>query len=86
MRGSGKTTRQLKEAPPRAYFVWCNSKTYYPKKLAQSLGRDDITIVPPDFINQIFCSNHFVVADHAAELTLSQRALLKLNNKRFKDV
>ena len=51
MRGSGMTTEQMKNAPQNAVFVWCNNVLHYPKSLARDLGRDDLEIVPPHWLD-----------------------------------
>lgn len=45
-RGTGRTTEQMKRAPQGAIFFWCNSHIEYPRSLALSLGRTDLTIEP----------------------------------------
>jgi hypothetical protein len=49
-RGSGKTTRAMVAAPKGAVFVWVNHHLDYPKHLAKFLGRDDLKIVSPEWI------------------------------------
>lgn len=49
-RQTGRTTKQLRALKPNALFVWCNGHMAYPKLLAMHLGREDITIVQPDYI------------------------------------
>lgn len=71
-RGTGKTTKQLKEAPLYSVFIWCNNNLHYPIALARSLKRIDIKIVAPNWIESdewhgIKLSG--VIIDHAAELT-----------------
>lgn len=51
-RQTGRTTRQLEEAPQGAIFVWCNSHMYYPQMLARKLGRDDIKIKPFSWLGE----------------------------------
>lgn len=71
------TTEQIKNAPRDAYFVWCNSDLFYPKRLALMLQRDDLKIVTPRFLE----SNNWrglklsveIIVDHAAELTPMQK-------------
>lgn len=46
-RGTGATTRQMKEAPPDAVYLWCNDRMYYPQSLARDLGRADLRVVSP---------------------------------------
>lgn len=45
-RQTGRTTQQMKDAPVGAVYVWCNSKTTYPRELARAIGRDDLNVVP----------------------------------------
>jgi hypothetical protein len=74
-RGSGTTTRQMQGAPQKAIYVWCNNNLSYPKNLTKNLGRDDLEIVSPQFIEsdkwrgRLFSE---VVLDHALELTERQ--------------
>lgn len=77
-RGNGETTRQMAAAPPGAIFIWCNSNLSYPVALAKHLGRTDLEIYSPYWLE----SNRYrgrevsaVVVDHAAELTRRQRGL-----------
>ena len=69
MRGTGKTTEQMQQAPPRAIYLWLNASTYYPKKLARELRRNDLEIMS---INEFVQGEKFrgrrlsaVVVDHA---------------------
>ena len=79
MRGQGTTTQQILNAPKDALFIWMHGDTYYPKGLARKLGREDLEIVGPDFLDwkkwrgRIFTG---VVVDHAAELTDRQHEAL----------
>jgi hypothetical protein len=45
IRGSGRTRRQLENAPYNSYFVWCNDIIGYPLGIAKSLGRHDVNVV-----------------------------------------
>lgn len=68
IRGTGHTTHQMKNAPYKAVFVWCNGETYYARCLARELGRDDLSIQPPQWLirqsEQRFRGVN-VVVDHA---------------------
>ncbi len=75
MRGDGSTTRQMQAAPKDALFVWVNGHLDYPKMLAKELGREDLKIVAPSFLDYdqwrgIRYSG--VVVDHAAHLNDKQ--------------
>lgn len=50
MRQSGRTTKQIIEAPRDAVFVWCANDLDYPRRLAKSFQREDLTIVGPTWI------------------------------------
>jgi hypothetical protein len=70
-RGTGITTRQIKEAPKGAVFVWLNSHVDYPKRLARELGREDLDIVPKSRLTpDNWCGRRLtgVVVDHACQL------------------
>ena len=49
-RQTGATTQQMQEAPPGAVFVWCNEHLHYPRALAKQLGRADLEIVGPGWL------------------------------------
>jgi hypothetical protein len=46
-RGKGTTTQQMREAPHGALFVWPVERLHYPRDLARTLRREDLTIVGP---------------------------------------
>jgi hypothetical protein len=77
-RGTGFTTKQMREAEPGALFVWCNSDLSYPKHLAHNLGRDDLRIVGPSVLNEsrLLGQQCQIVVDHATRLTFSQIRVL----------
>jgi hypothetical protein len=78
-RGTGRTTQQMKEAPPSAVFVWCNGAISYPQALAKSLGRDDLVIRPRSWlrlINVIGRPRFRVVVDHATHFDHDAREAL----------
>jgi hypothetical protein len=70
-RGTGKTTQQMKSAPTGAVFVWCNAHLYYPRMLAKRIGRDDLQIQAPSWLEDRWRGMKMtgLVLDHAAELT-----------------
>jgi hypothetical protein len=68
LRGEGTTTKQIKNAPENAVFVWCNNHIEYPKRLALDLGREDVRVVRKDWIlrpNNYKGMRLEVVFDHA---------------------
>ncbi len=70
-RGNGETTRQMEAAPKWAVFVWCNGQTDYPRLLAQKIGREDLQIQSPMWLEERWRGITLtgVVVDHAARLT-----------------
>lgn len=70
-RGEGKTTRQMEAAPKGAIFIWCNGLTEYPRLLARNIGREDLRIESPTFLEERWKGLELsgVVVDHAAQLT-----------------
>jgi hypothetical protein len=77
MSDEGQTTRQMKEAPEGARYIWPSSFTRYARDLASHLGREDLEIIPAARMNHLGLQHYiggrrFVfVIDHAAlrELT-----------------
>lgn len=41
-RSTGRTTKQIKEAPPNSIYVWLNDHLQIPRRIAENLGRVDI--------------------------------------------
>jgi hypothetical protein len=50
-RGDGQTTRQMQASPQDAVFVWCNDILDYPRRLARKVGRTDLQIVGPNWLD-----------------------------------
>jgi hypothetical protein len=77
-RGTGETSRQMRAAAQGAVFIWCNSHTDYPRRLAEHLGRKDIRIFPPSALEAYLrgLEPSAVVVDHAAKLTERQWEML----------
>jgi hypothetical protein len=85
MRGSGTTTRQIKDAPHGAYYVWVNYATSYPKKLAEKLGRTDLVFIGPDNIfEKLVGTEKQVVVDHATALKSPDRLALLNHQDRLR--
>ena len=73
MEPRGKTTEQMIRAKTGAVFVWPNYNIDYPKALARYLGRTDLKIVSPIWLNMpILGAYSDVVIDHACVLTTMQ--------------
>ena len=71
-RGTGRTSKQMLEAPQKSIFVWCNSALSYPLSLAKHLGREALYIISPESIRYLWCSSKVrggIVVDHAAYLS-----------------
>jgi hypothetical protein len=86
-RGTGETTRQMQNAPKGSVFVWCNSYLEYPVRLAISIGRDDLLVKSPGWLEKSGRGSEFrnIVVDHAASLSAEQSAsLLYLRRLRGK--
>lgn len=74
-RGSGVTKSQLESLPLHGVFVWCNDRLEYPRALAQSIGRLDIHIVSPGWLEDDRWRGMKMTGlhiDHAANLTDNQ--------------
>ena len=50
-RRTGATTLAMRNAPKGAVYIWPNSHLDYPKTLAAHLGRTDLRIERPDFLD-----------------------------------
>jgi hypothetical protein len=70
-RGIGETTQQMEAAPKGSVFVWCNGQTDYPIRLAHKIGREDLQIKAPTWLEERWRGLELtvVVVDHAARLT-----------------
>lgn len=80
-RGTGTTTRQMLEAPVGSLFIWCSDNKRYPFELSLWLGRADLNIAPPSYLESSSWRGKrwpAVVVDHAAQLTPYQMQNLTL--------
>ena len=71
-RQTGATTKQMEAAPNGAVFVWCNGQTDYAIHLARKIGREDLQIVSPTWLEWGRWKGlelTGLVIDHAARLT-----------------
>lgn len=73
--GRGRTHSQMQEAPQKAVFVWVNGLLDYPKLLAHKIGREDLEIVAPYWLEEHWRGRELtgLVIDHACQLTERQR-------------
>ena len=78
-RGTGATTQQMQDAPKGAVFVWCNNRLEYPRALARKIGRDDLSIVSPYWLERGWAGQKFtdLVVDHACSLSAGEQNGLK---------
>lgn len=82
---NGTTTKQIKDAPLGAIYVWPTADVLYPKRLAEALGRSDLKIVGPSWLKGkdiVFKARHVSgVIDHAVmeqvTFTDSERELIR---------
>jgi len=88
-RQSGITTRQMKEAPRGAIYVWPNNILTYPAMLAKRIGRDDLKICSPSgfTIERVLRDRiEDYVIDHATELPgKGWDALAYINRRKMQD-
>lgn len=79
-RGTGLTTKQMKRAKTNAVFIWpTSSSLWYPKKLAAKLGRGDLKIVTPSWLDSESCRARMfseIIVDHATRLSSKQYDVL----------
>lgn len=71
-RQTGRTTKQLRNVPLNGVFIWCNNNLVYPRCLASHIGRMDIIIVGPDWLDSDKWRGIKLPGtdiDHAARLT-----------------
>lgn len=84
-RADGKTTRQIKDAPRNAIYIWCNHHIDYPVALTRALNRRDVVVRSPSGLpERLFGIRLPVVVDHAANLPLDVIRYLKIHNERLK--
>ena len=73
VRGTGRTIRQMLDAPKGAVFVSCHSGSMdYDRRLARKHGREDLRIVSPEWLTGDRwrgLSISGIVVDHATKLT-----------------
>lgn len=83
MRGTGRTSLQMRFAPKNAMFVWgFDDSMFYPRALSRHLGRPDLVIVTPRMIESLWAPGTECVVDHAAVLTVRQRDFLETRKMR----
>lgn len=84
-RQTGRTSRQMKDAPQGAVYVWCNNVLRYPKDLANRLGRTDLKVISLDGLEEaIIGTRNHVVVDHFANLSERQIHALQIHEAKYK--
>lgn len=84
-RQSGITGGQMLTAPRKAVFIWGNTALSYPRSLACTIGRPDLEIVSPHWLDQQqYRGRTFsaIIVDHAASLSDQQRFALRHARER----
>lgn len=79
---SGRTTKQMTDAPRGAIYVWPNRQFYYPFKLAEHLKRSDLVLSTPDLFDnggyRLRGQAIPIILDHATVLNEDQQSALDL--------
>lgn len=84
-RQTGRTSRQIIEAPECAVFVCAENSVYYAKQLAAALGRPDIRCVITSALTRHGYLNGldaFIVVDHAAQMPGVLQVDIRRHNER----
>lgn len=71
LRYSGRTTRQIVNAPLNTVYVWVNGYFHCPELIARKYGRVDIVFVRPSWLRHANLRGYAgeIVIDHAVSLT-----------------
>lgn len=81
-RGTGRTTRQMLDAPNGAIYIWCNgdiAKNGYPDALKKFLKRDDLVLYSIQFLENRGWRglSTTIVVDHACDLSIDAQQSLQ---------
>lgn len=80
-RGTGQTTKQIKEAPLQALYIWpvTNSLSYV-KRLAESLNRKDLQIISLDRLTPNLRGINItgIIIDHACILNKNHDYVIEM--------
>ncbi len=71
VKNSGRTSKQMLEAPQNSYYVWGSRCLDYPRKLAKHLGRSDLRIVGKKWLSYSTQPDDFMshtIMDHAVPI------------------
>lgn len=79
-RGTGRTRDQMMKAARGSIFIWRNHYFDYPRYLAVAIGRDDLRVVAPSWLDNGWQGREFsgIVVDHAVELNSAELDNLEL--------
>lgn len=67
---TGTTTRQMREAPRGATYLWCTNDLTYPTRLQRSIGRADLAVTPASRLGEfVDWTPENIVIDHAVHIT-----------------
>lgn len=86
LRGTGRTAKQIEQAPYGSVFVWCTSDVRYALDTAHRLGRTDLTIKPLGWLDAehvLASGKRQVVVDHAAVVDRALRVIITTHNARY---
>lgn len=72
-RGSGRTSRQIMEAPRSSIYIWPNADLSYPMNIARVMGRHDLVFHWVGYLERdtymLRGVNNWVVVDHSVALS-----------------
>lgn len=82
-RGTGRTTKQVKEAPYNAIYVWCNNNDLrYVRAIAYQFGRYDLKLKSHGWLDHehVIACQVPIVVDHAARVDPALAVLITTRN------
>lgn len=83
-RGTGRTMRQMRDAPHGAYYVTpAGAPLRYFMMLRRDLNRPDLNLIRPMTLERMGSAISAVVVDHAAELTRRERDAVAAIDARY---
>jgi hypothetical protein len=89
MRNSGRTTRQIINAPKNSIYICRRMEILYNKRLAQINNREDLTFVSCNYLKAIGIRK-FVIIDHAIQIgqdiTCQDYDYIKFHNSKMKEI
>lgn len=91
MRNSGRTTKQIINAPKNSIYICRKHEIPYNKRLAQDNNREDITFLPCDYLTMRFRGiRKFVIIDHAIilgqDITQHEYDYIQFHNSKLKAI